>query len=463
MSRRIRGLLLRASHPATGACRHVQRATSLLFAQIGDLDRPPDGRSSPKRVSAILRRMDGVVLVLNQNYEPLNVCNLPRAFRLLFGERAEVIEYDHQVIRTPRTEYRAPSVIRLQHLIRRPRPRVKLSRREVFVRDHYTCQYCGRQSHDLTLDHVVPRHRGGGHTWDNLVTACKPCNHRKGGKTLAETHFRLQPSPVRAAQRRLLALHAVPGRRAQRRVALVPVPGSELIAAEAVVERRIADAIPGPVMDVLRTLWASGHAAYVVGGSVRDVILGREPYDWDLATDARPDRVQELFPGAVYENRVRDGRRQPARPRRRPGHDVPPGPRLRRLPAPASSRIRGHDRVRPRAARLHGQRDGLGRRCGRAAARRDCRSSSIRMAAAPTPRRGSFARSATRGPASRRTRCGWSGPFGCRDARSRRGGGDPRRDPGAILAREPPVRRADRDRARQAARGPDARRSACDC
>ena len=71
--------------------------------------------------------MDGVVLVLNQNYEPLNVCNLPRAFRLVFGDKAEVIEYDHQVIRTPRTEYRAPSVIRLQYLIRRPRPRVKLS------------------------------------------------------------------------------------------------------------------------------------------------------------------------------------------------------------------------------------------------------------------------------------------------------------------------------------------------
>ena len=64
--------------------------------------------------------MDGVVLVLNQNYEPLNVCNLPRAFRLVFGEKAEVIEYDHQIIRTPRAEYRAPSVIRLQHMVRRP-------------------------------------------------------------------------------------------------------------------------------------------------------------------------------------------------------------------------------------------------------------------------------------------------------------------------------------------------------
>ena len=135
--------------------------------------------------------MNGVVLVLNQNYEPLNVCNLPRAFRLVFGAKAEVIEYDHQVIRTPRTEYRAPSVIRLQYQIRRPRPRVKLSRREIFARDRHTCQYCGRQTHDLTLDHVVPRHRGGGHTWENLVAACKPCNHRKGGKTLEEARLRL--------------------------------------------------------------------------------------------------------------------------------------------------------------------------------------------------------------------------------------------------------------------------------
>jgi len=140
--------------------------------------------------------MNGVVLVLNQNYEPLNVCNLPRAFRLVFGEKAEVIEYDHQVIRTPRTEFRAPSVIRLQYQIRRPRPRVKLTRREVFSRDRHTCQYCGHSKNDLTLDHIVPRHRGGGHTWDNLVTACKACNHRKGGKTPDEARMPLRLSPA---------------------------------------------------------------------------------------------------------------------------------------------------------------------------------------------------------------------------------------------------------------------------
>jgi 5-methylcytosine-specific restriction endonuclease McrA len=80
-------------------------------------------------------------------------------------------------------------------MVRRPRPRVKLSRREVFSRDRHTCQYCGRQTHDLTLDHVMPRHRGGGHTWENLVTACKACNHRKGGKTLEEARLRLHRPP----------------------------------------------------------------------------------------------------------------------------------------------------------------------------------------------------------------------------------------------------------------------------
>ncbi len=139
--------------------------------------------------------MDSVVLLLNSDYEPLNVCNVRRAFRLLFVEKAEVIEYDHHEVRTPTEVYRAPSVIRLQHRIKRPRPRVRLSRREIFSRDKYTCQYCGHQTHDLTLDHIVPRHRGGLHTWDNLVAACKQCNHRKGGKLPEEARMRLMRAP----------------------------------------------------------------------------------------------------------------------------------------------------------------------------------------------------------------------------------------------------------------------------
>lgn len=139
--------------------------------------------------------MEGVVLVLNQDYEPLNVTNLPRAFKLVFGSKAEILEYDHLVIRTQRQTFHAPSVIRLQHHIRRPRPRVKLTRREVLARDRHTCQYCGRQSSDLTLDHVMPRHRGGAHSWDNLVAACKQCNHRKGGRTPEEARIRLLRAP----------------------------------------------------------------------------------------------------------------------------------------------------------------------------------------------------------------------------------------------------------------------------
>ena len=142
------------------------------------------------------------VLVLNQNYEPLNVCNTRRALVLVIDGKAEVLEaYDCTVASASRV-FQSPSVIRLIYMIRRPRPRVKLTRREVFIRDNYTCQYCGRQAGDLTIDHVIPRSRGGPHTWDNLVSACKTCNHRKGGKLLNEARMSLrnlpkEPSPGR--------------------------------------------------------------------------------------------------------------------------------------------------------------------------------------------------------------------------------------------------------------------------
>lgn len=139
--------------------------------------------------------MHGRVLVLNQNFEPLNVCPLRRAFVLVGNGRAEVIETGTIVIRTASRELSAPSVIRLLYLIKRVHPVAKLTRKEVFLRDNYTCQYCGRQSRDLTLDHVVPRHRGGPHRWENLVAACKACNHRKGGKLLEEVKMRPLTEP----------------------------------------------------------------------------------------------------------------------------------------------------------------------------------------------------------------------------------------------------------------------------
>jgi len=135
------------------------------------------------------------VLVLNQNYEPLNVCNVRRAIVLVIDGKAEILEAHDVTVATASRRFPSPSVIRLVYLIRRPRPRVKLTRREVFIRDGFTCQYCGRQAGDLTIDHVVPRSRGGPHTWDNLVSACKTCNHRKGGKSLGEARMQLKSQP----------------------------------------------------------------------------------------------------------------------------------------------------------------------------------------------------------------------------------------------------------------------------
>ena len=141
--------------------------------------------------------MNAPVLVLNLNYEPLNVCNVRRALVLIDVGKAEVLEYNGLVLRTALHSYSCPSVIRLVYLVRRPRPQARLTRREIFVRDNYTCQYCGSRARELTLDHVTPVHRGGQHTWDNLVSACPRCNHRKGGRSLEEAHLRLLRQPVR--------------------------------------------------------------------------------------------------------------------------------------------------------------------------------------------------------------------------------------------------------------------------
>ena len=139
--------------------------------------------------------IDTSVLVLNQNYEPLNVCNARRAFVLIDRGKAEVLEHGEGGIRTARFIFSLPSVIRMVYMIRRPRPQMRLSRREIFNRDRYTCQYCGRQTRELTLDHILPRHRGGQHEWENLTSACKTCNHRKAGRTPDEARMRLLREP----------------------------------------------------------------------------------------------------------------------------------------------------------------------------------------------------------------------------------------------------------------------------
>jgi 5-methylcytosine-specific restriction endonuclease McrA len=139
--------------------------------------------------------MNRPVLLLNANYEPLHVCNTKRAMGLLMMDKAEIILNGRGVIRTPSSTLLRPSVIRLSYMVHRPRPRVRLTKREILRRDNYTCQYCGQRSSHLTLDHVLPRRLGGAHWWDNLVAACPSCNHRKGGRMVAEAHMQLLHKP----------------------------------------------------------------------------------------------------------------------------------------------------------------------------------------------------------------------------------------------------------------------------
>ena len=136
------------------------------------------------------------VLVLNQNYQPLNVCNARRAIILLGRGKAETLIDGREHISTVSRRVSIPSVIRLVYMVKRPIARRRLSRRAVFYRDGFRCQYCGKQSKDLTLDHILPRSRKGPHEWENVVSACIPCNHRKAGQTPREANMRLLTKPA---------------------------------------------------------------------------------------------------------------------------------------------------------------------------------------------------------------------------------------------------------------------------
>jgi 5-methylcytosine-specific restriction endonuclease McrA len=135
------------------------------------------------------------VLVLNQNYEPLNVCYVKRALLLLLRGKAEVLENGRGHLHSIQGSYEIPSVIKLHYYIKRPNRHRKMTKLEVFNRDKFTCQYCGEQISDLTIDHVVPRKRGGRHEWTNVVAACVKCNRKKAGRTPKEAGMPLLSEP----------------------------------------------------------------------------------------------------------------------------------------------------------------------------------------------------------------------------------------------------------------------------
>jgi 5-methylcytosine-specific restriction endonuclease McrA len=135
------------------------------------------------------------VLVLNANFEPLNVCNTRRAMGLVLNGKASLVLNGRGEIRTVSASFPKPSIIRLAKMIKRPRITVRLTKREILRRDEFTCQYCGQHASYLTIDHVIPRRLGGTHSWENLVAACPTCNHHKGGRTADQAHMRLLRPP----------------------------------------------------------------------------------------------------------------------------------------------------------------------------------------------------------------------------------------------------------------------------
>lgn len=138
--------------------------------------------------------MIGRSLVLNASYEPLCVVSSRRALVLFLDEKVEVVHATESEFRSARLAYPEPSVVRLLHYVKVPRQsRVAITRRSVFARDGHRCQYCGATAENI--DHVVPRSRGGSHTWDNVVASCKRCNTQKEDYLLEETHLKLRAKP----------------------------------------------------------------------------------------------------------------------------------------------------------------------------------------------------------------------------------------------------------------------------
>jgi len=138
-------------------------------------------------------------LVLNSSFEPINVVSWQRAIQMVFQGKVEVLELSEKEVRTISKTYKLPSVLRLLKFIpiNKKRNIIRFSRANILLRDRHTCQYCGRKrsAQELTLDHVTPAARGGKRSWDNIVTACLPCNQQKGGRTPLEANMHLITEP----------------------------------------------------------------------------------------------------------------------------------------------------------------------------------------------------------------------------------------------------------------------------
>ena len=138
------------------------------------------------------------MLILNQNYEPMSVCNVKKAIILLFLGKAELIEaHDGRQLHSVSMTMPFPSIVRLGVYIHIPYKKIILSRKNILRRDGHRCQYCARTDASLTVDHLLPKSRLGEDSWENLVTACVECNNRKGDRTPEEARMKLIRKPMK--------------------------------------------------------------------------------------------------------------------------------------------------------------------------------------------------------------------------------------------------------------------------
>ncbi len=212
------------------------------------------------------RELSAQVLVVNRNLQAVHITTARRAFVLMFTDVARALDPawvahdfeswatispsgDGPTVGTSRGPILIPRVLQLVAYDRMPRTTIRLTRRNIFLRDGYTCQYCARRGtpRDLNLDHVMPRSRGGPMTWENVVCSCRVCNLKKGGRTPPEANMRLLRRPVRPRWSPVLALAFSPGRPAEWEPFLASLPGAR----------------------ELQTLWEQGV------GTVHDVMAER--------------------------------------------------------------------------------------------------------------------------------------------------------------------------------------------
>ena len=135
------------------------------------------------------------VLVLNTNYSPMDICSARRAICLFYNEKVDILETYSDIVRSPSVDLSLPSIVKLKNFVKNNNLNVILTRRNLLIRDAYQCQYCFSKKPPLTIDHVIPKNKGGKDTWDNLVAACQLCNRKKGDKTLEQAKMPLKKYP----------------------------------------------------------------------------------------------------------------------------------------------------------------------------------------------------------------------------------------------------------------------------